>query len=128
VPEAVITEAVKHFRADLEEAASSLAIAKRRTGRVLPSRDLDDAVDIDQEVAAYEEYLRATLTVAGTSFDYPTVDTAELSRKAIMRQKPFKADGSGYVDALVWIVDARYDPGAGQLSGFEVTSAEFVRT
>jgi hypothetical protein len=103
VPEAVITEAVKHFRLDLEEAERSLALAKRQAGRVLPSHEITETIDVDDVVDAYERHLRDALAGVGASFDYPAVETAELAQMAVSRQKPFKPDGSGYVDALVWM-------------------------
>jgi predicted nucleic acid-binding protein len=103
VPEPVLQETLKHFRTDLEEAAKALSTAQRLAGRVLLAERVKAVVDIEGEVSAYEEHLRRALTLADTSFDVPTVDPAEVADRVIRRAKPFKDDGSGYVDMLVWL-------------------------
>ena len=102
VLDSVVSETVKHYKDDLRKAVASLATARRQLGRLLPERLVDDDVDVSGETRAYESFLRDRLSSAGASFQYPAANIAEIAEAAIARDKPFKPDGSGLIDALIW--------------------------
>jgi hypothetical protein len=103
VPEAVLLEVTKHFRADLDTAGRALNSAEREIARLLPAHALHAAIDVDAQAATYETHLRDTLMGAGATFDYPALDPGEVAAMAVARLKPFKLDGSGYVDVVIWL-------------------------
>jgi predicted nucleic acid-binding protein len=103
VPEVVLFEVVKHYASDLVDVEASLKAAKKLTGRILIDRIVEDSVDVSNESAAYETFLRQTLASAGADFGAPAIDADELARWAVARSKPFKSDGSGVADAMIWL-------------------------
>lgn len=102
VPEVVLDEVLKHFRADLQRAAQARETSDSASSRVLEDHDAQPALDIPRLVREYEEELRQTLADAGAEIVSPEVSHGDLGRRAVARHKPFKKNGAGYQDALVW--------------------------
>jgi hypothetical protein len=102
VPEAIVSEVLKHFRIDLQDAASALATAERKAGRMQSYRAPFEPIDVEAGVAAYEEHLRESLEEVRTDFTNPVMDVNEVTNMLAERKKPFKPDGSGLIDAVLW--------------------------
>jgi predicted nucleic acid-binding protein len=102
VPEVVLLEVVKHFKADLQKAVAAIETADRGAARMIREFGPRAEIDIEADVAEYERFLRTTLTEAGATFESPSVPHAEIARRAVGRHKPFKSSGVGYPDTLVW--------------------------
>jgi hypothetical protein len=102
VPDVVLLEVVKNFKADLQSAGEAIVNADRRAGRVIRDFNPREQIDLDASVAEYERFLRETLTDAGATFESPSVPHSEIARRAVGRHKPFKSTGVGYQDTLIW--------------------------
>lgn len=102
VPEIVIREAVGRYRRDLDDLARHSAkqhtLAHRLGVTIEPAE-----IDTDACADAYERDLRATLHQAGARTPPPSdVPHLDLVDRAIARQAPFRENGTGYRDALIW--------------------------
>ena len=60
--------------------------------------------DVEAEVAEYERWLRHKIAteVDGRIPPIPSISHQDLIRKAVEKIHPFKPNGSGYRDALIW--------------------------
>lgn len=59
-------------------------------------------IDIDVQVQNYREFLNAKFLSPNIILDFPNISHEVLTQKAIDRRKPFKDNGTGYRDALIW--------------------------
>jgi predicted nucleic acid-binding protein len=100
VPDVVIAEVLKHFRADLQGAVALREKADDAGRRVMREHPASAPFDIDAEVTVYEAHLRDSLRAA--KIVSPTISHADLAARAVARHKPFKKNGAGYQDTLVW--------------------------
>lgn len=105
VPEVVIHEAVRHqSRSSLnaQKDAKALSQTLRRAGRT--AIDLEAVLaDLEEERRNYEDWLRGELVASGVKIHpWPAISHEELTRWTMQDRQPFKKDGSGYRDALVW--------------------------
>lgn len=86
VPEVVIDEVVNRFRKVL--------------GRELPSAV---KINVQEETSSYRVRLVEALKRAGAEIlPYPEVDHKTVVEQDLLRRKPFKRDGRGYRDFLIW--------------------------
>jgi hypothetical protein len=103
VPQPVVDEVTKQFELGATDARASISKAGRLAGRYFPGHAIADPVDLPVEVGRYVAHLRSTLEDAGATFDVPTVELATITEAAVARRKPFKQNGSGLIDMIVWL-------------------------
>jgi predicted nucleic acid-binding protein len=104
VPEVVIDEVVNRYREDLEE-----LILKERDTRAAVSKLLSDpkqaqplTIDVSNQTQSYREYLESSINRVGKILPYPNIAHKKIVERDLARRKPFKRDGSGYRDFLLW--------------------------
>ncbi len=104
VPDLVVREAVGRFRDDLHGRAVAVATACDKLGDLVAA-PRPPVVEVDVEIAAYENELRSRLDDAGGEVpSLPDVDLLALTQNAVDRRRPFDDKGSGFRDALLWKV------------------------
>ena len=59
-------------------------------------------IDIERSVSEYQGFLSRLFHSPNTLLDFPKTSHESLTMKGIQRRKPFKDNGSGYRDALIW--------------------------
>jgi predicted nucleic acid-binding protein len=98
VPEVVVLETVQKFRERTADFASR-SIADQRTLGLTAT-----VPDVEAEVAEYERWLRHKIATAvdGRIPPIPSISHEDLIKKAVEKIHPFKPNGSGYRDALIW--------------------------
>ncbi|MBL8776750.1 MAG: DUF4935 domain-containing protein [Acidimicrobiales bacterium] len=102
VPEIVIREAVGRYRRDLDDLARHSAKQRTLAHRLGVTIEPAD-IDTDACAHSYEKDLRAALHQAGARTPPPSdVPHLDLVDRAIARQAPFRENGTGYRDALIW--------------------------
>jgi hypothetical protein len=95
VPDIVFREVVNNY---CEEYNKIIRLAAR-----IGITDHYHLFNIDDEKSRYEEYFRSRLSQVHYSLiGYPNISHETLAVKALLRKKPFKQNGSGYRDALIW--------------------------
>jgi hypothetical protein len=58
---------------------------------------------IERETARYREFLsQQILNVGGRTLPYPEIPHQTIVKRELQRRKPFKENGSGYRDLLIW--------------------------
>jgi predicted nucleic acid-binding protein len=107
VPEVVILEASRHYRREVRKATRSLnqAISDLRDldleGASSPLSDV--AEEFHTRAKRYETYLRSRIKdSSGEVLPLPALNHEELLKRDLAQRKPFKENGSGYRDALIW--------------------------
>ncbi len=104
IPSIVIEEAAKHYAEDLRQQHQVIRKALREvkswTGVTYPD-PLDQVLDDAQ--SAYSDTLRRRFTELGAIIvGYPAASHQSIAERALTRRKPFKANGAGYQDTLIW--------------------------
>ena len=104
VPEVVIDEVTNHFREKLEAAQREFAQAQRRLTALLSDpRPTLESAPIECAASEYRQSLLKQLSDAGgRTLPYPDIPHHKIVERDLMRRKPFKRDGSGYRDLLIW--------------------------
>lgn len=104
IPEVVVDEVVNRYSEDLAE-----VIAKDKAHRSQVSRLLADStqaaplsINLKGEVDSYRKNLEAHLKTHGEIMSYPEISHKRVVERDLARRKPFKRDGSGYRDYLIW--------------------------
>ena len=99
MPRSVIEEVVARHTRDYDEYRLEYQKVARRASRI--------GIELPQPVA-YESDYRAFLEdrlgeqIGAILLPWPEVTHSELTRRAVNRESPFKENGAGYRDALVW--------------------------
>ena len=99
LPKMVVEEAIAVFKRRLKEDLAKLDTVTRSLSRLHVPLSVE--THPDQAALAYELNLRLQASAAEIA-DFPAVPHAEVVRRAIDRRKPFKEDGRGYRDTLLW--------------------------
>ncbi len=104
IPEVVIDEVVNEYRETLSELLDEEHKVKKRLGIVVPDFKEITAVkiDINGQAANFREFLVTTIKTHGEILDYPDIPHKKIVERDLSRRKPFKRDGSGYRDYLIW--------------------------
>jgi len=106
VPQAVVEEVVRHFRIELEKSQRDAADALGRLARVCGNLDRIPhlrEIPVDELSERYREELVRNLAQLNASVrPYPPITHQDIVRRLVERRKPFKENGAGYIDALVW--------------------------
>ena len=105
LPDLMLREIVGRFEEELRKrirgAEKSLASLAKMVGRPVDP----PTIDIPGAVEQYEQDLRTLLVESEVLIaDLPDVDINELADRAITRQRPFDDGGSGFRDALLWLL------------------------
>jgi hypothetical protein len=103
LPQIVLDEVANKYRKDLEASKSKieseLAKIEKRTQRQFES----PLPEIETMVVEYRDNLQARLDAVGAKYlNYPRTSHADLVRRELEGTKPFKENGAGYRDALIW--------------------------
>jgi len=102
IPEVVFDEVINRYREDLEEAVAKYD-ANCRTLTALTKSSMNTNFDICQLVDVYKNYLTAKIKERGIELvSYPDIPHKKIVERDLARKKPFKRDGSGYRDCLIW--------------------------
>ena len=106
VPSVVLDEVFGRFAKDLPDkvktAEDGLASLSRRIDRDLGT--LDSVLDINKEVESYRSWFSSRLAEGGVVVpEYPNASHRDVTDRAIYRRKPFRDNGVGYRDTLIWL-------------------------
>jgi hypothetical protein len=104
IPIVVYHEIIAHYKTKLLD---SIKACNRKANdcNYLTNENVIDPINIDIEyyISKYkEEFEKISKHPKIIIDDYPEVDHKFLISKAVNKKKPFKQNGSGYRDALIW--------------------------
>jgi hypothetical protein len=104
LPEVVVDEAVNIFRERLIAAQAAINKANRELSQLVDRTvSMANAVDLEQEVLKYRKLLLSRIAEAGgKTIPYPKIAHEKVVQRELQRRKPFKPNGSGYRDFLIW--------------------------
>ncbi len=105
VPQVVLDEVVNKARETFTEANDAITKHNRKLAQFVDDESRLSLVqfDIANEVLAYKIWLTETLHAIGVTFiPYPDVPHKEVVQRELLRRKPFKDNGIGYRDTLIW--------------------------
>lgn len=102
IPEVVCDETVNRYREDLEDALESFDKSSR-TLSSLSKVEHNAAIDVSAKVVEYKRFLENYLKERGVAVEpYPDIPHKRIVERDLSRKKPFKRNGSGYRDTLIW--------------------------
>lgn len=113
VPQVVLDEVQGNFEKGLSSSLVSLTKAERQVARFVTHES--DEISLDDEIERFGENLDELLQDVGVIvLPYPATTTRELVLGGYSSRKPFKENGEGHKDFLIWksIVEG-IDPAAG---------------
>lgn len=103
VPEVVVDEVVNRYREELEGVAATFAKSNKNLKRLLSNTVTEPPVDPHREAVAYRKFLLSALDQLGAEIlAYPDVPHKTVVQRDLQRRSPFKPNGSGYRDFLIW--------------------------
>jgi len=103
IPEVVLDELVNRYKEDLEEAVFKLNNAVRKINILTKEKIKTEIDDIDSLTYKYKMFLLFKLKKRGVNvISYPEIPHKKIVERDLARKKPFKRDGSGYRDYLIW--------------------------
>lgn len=107
VPEVVVDEVVNKYREMLSTTKSQASKILKELSRLFAPDDPRilnlDLIDVESEARKYKEYLLAHLNLFGAEIlPYTTLSHNAVVERDLSRKKPFKQNGSGYRDYLIW--------------------------
>ncbi len=131
IPEVVLSEARRHYELaheKLRTQLSAVAIAANRLG-VLTDQ-VPAVADCEAAGRQYDRDIRARLDRSRiTVGPLPNVPHQAILERDLARRKPFKSDGSGYRDTVLWLtvlsVAAQASPD-GQVAFISANSSDFA--
>jgi PIN domain len=126
VPEVVVQEVLKRFR------VRYLDESRRRSAssRILADLGFEGAEgprlpDVAEALITYEAFLRGRLHDVGALVPFvPNAGHDEILQRAIERRKPFKENGAGYQDTLIWL-NVLDEADAGEVALITKNTADF---
>ncbi len=104
-PEVVIDEVVNRYQEELGISIDDVNRAERKLSRLVEDRRfkvrlIQNQIELTKE---YREFLFEKIkNLGGTILSYPNVEHKTIVERDLKRIKPFKLDGSGYRDFLIW--------------------------
>lgn len=106
VPALVLDEVVNRFKEDVAQAREELRRAEQKLAKL--SAMLKEPINAESDLRPLEDdyrvWLQNELEIRGfVILPYPTVSHAVVVARDLARQKPFKRNGSGYRDYLIWL-------------------------
>jgi hypothetical protein len=100
-PAPVVLEATRHVAEGYKRAMQAVKAIRSSHRTLGVASDLLDKLAATQD-PDWARALRATLGSIGTIAPMPTVSHEELVQRDLAREHPFKDNGAGYRDALIW--------------------------
>lgn len=105
VPEVVVDEVVNKYRETLEKAHRDAQKAHKTLDRLLfePKITTVKPIDLDHIVSKYRAWFLSTLQDMGAEIlPYPQTPHKKIVERDLRRISPFKLNGAGYRDCLIW--------------------------
>jgi hypothetical protein len=104
IPQVVIDEVFGKFQLNFQDSLAKLEKAEKETERLLGTKIPTSAViDLEKVVQEYKVFFFEMLKKNGAKIlPYPQVEHNIIVERAINRRKPFKDNGDGYRDTLIW--------------------------
>jgi PIN domain len=126
VPEIALREAANKFEERCTEERRALEKAMGRLSRLGVQTSASAAVDPQAERLRYERNLRRSLrSSGGRTPGIAKVPHGALVDRALQRRKPFKDNGAGYRDALLWETVLK-EAGSAALYFFTLDGSDFA--
>lgn len=101
IPEVVIDESVGHFTDSLKDSIITQKKLNSELMALIGKKDFN--IHFEKEVELYKNHLDELCSVYNVKIlDYPSVSLKEIVVKSYAREKPFKKNGDGYKDYLIW--------------------------
>lgn len=105
IPRVVYDEILAHYKKSLESKIQNYNKSLKDINNIVQKSNQINQITIDIDVN-YNEYKRAFDAISYHPKieiqDYPNVNHQDIIDRAILRRKPFKPNGSGYRDTLIW--------------------------
>jgi len=103
-PEVVVDEVVNRYSEDLSEAIAKDKDHRSQVGRLLAdsTQAVPLSINLNAEVESYRKNLETCLKAHGEIMSYPEISHKRVVERDLARRMPFKRDGSGYRDYLIW--------------------------
>jgi hypothetical protein len=104
VPQVVFEETIGKFQSTYQDVSLKLEKATRDTERLLGEKlSTENTKEIDKIVNDYQNFLSKKLSDNNVNLlPYPQIEHKLIVARAIKRKKPFKENGDGYRDTLIW--------------------------
>ena len=103
IPEIVIDEVINKYKEDLEKSVRELENAIRNINKIMKEKIEFKPININHFVNSYRTFLMSKLSESGISIiPYPKISHKKIVERDLARRKPFKRNGSGYRDCLIW--------------------------
>lgn len=101
IPEIVFDEVLGNFSKKLKERVRAFEKAQKELAKFV---DIDlNEIDLEDELDEYKNRLVELVEAYGVSLaPYPEIPAKELVEKSYEKRKPFKDNGDGHKDYLVW--------------------------
>jgi len=111
VPRIVVEEVVNHYQEDLNRCRSELLQKAHQLERLVPSlaapfiqvpggKPLDGLAELRSD---YASFLEGQLQQLGAKIpEYDDIPHSDIVKRDLARKRPFRPDGKGYRDALIW--------------------------
>lgn len=102
IPEVVFDEVVNRYKEDLEASLESFNKSSRILS-TLSKVEHKTAINVSDKVANYKKFLKHYFKERKVELiPYPDITHKKIVERDLARKKPFKRDGSGYRDTLIW--------------------------
>jgi len=105
IPEVVLDEVITLYREEINDVYNSIKDKRHYLSRILVSGSINklEEFDVLRESELYKQYLMDVFKKANvTIHPYPEVSHKTIVSRELSRRKPFKRNGSGYRDYLIW--------------------------
>ena len=104
VPDVVIAEVTNKFSERLTKTTAALREGHKELKLLVSdAKGLPEMPSVERETARYREFLlQRILEVGGLTLPYPKTSHETIVKRELQRRKPFKENGSGYRDLLIW--------------------------
>lgn len=131
IPKVVIQEVINKYEEQVEKSRRKiereLDNIRRVTGETIAEPITEAA--LAELASEYESYLRDRLDIAGAQYlDYPAASHEQVARRAMERRKPFKENGAGYRDTLIWeaVLELAASGGTGTVAFVSANTKDFA--
>jgi hypothetical protein len=101
IPEVVIDETIGNFNKQVQKLSSELNKLNKNYDLLLGEKV--NSIDVEEKNTRYFESLNKKINDYGVDIlEYPTITPKELVESSYTAKKPFKNNGDGYKDYIVW--------------------------
>lgn len=104
IPMVVFKEIINNYEREIIEFNDKLENSLKKLGkRNITYSENIPKINVEQAVAEYKSFLSDKLeTMYVEILDYPDVEFDLILEKALKKEKPFKSNGDGFRDTLIW--------------------------